>query len=105
MVKYAIKVNVIDNVVTMLVDAKKGEEVFVKFKEKGGKYIVNDNVPFGHKLAIRDIKLEEDVIKYGYQIGKASQNITTGDWVHIHNIKCNYKCLDRNGHPLPGQKN
>jgi (2R)-sulfolactate sulfo-lyase subunit alpha len=47
---------------------------------------VND-IPLGHKIALRDIAAGEQVIKYGRSIGKAAQAIKTGEHVHIHNVK------------------
>lgn len=41
----------------------------------------------GHKKALRDIKKGEDIIKYGYPIGYATQDISCGDAVHSHNMK------------------
>lgn len=42
------------------------------------------DIPAGHKLALRDIALDEDIIKYGVVIGRATQNISAGSWVHLH---------------------
>ena len=41
----------------------------------------------GHKIALKDIKAGEKVIKYGFPIGVASSDIKKGDWVHVHNVK------------------
>jgi len=41
----------------------------------------------GHKLAARDIKCGEQIIKYGYPIGVATTDIKAGEWVHTHNLK------------------
>ena len=41
----------------------------------------------GHKIALKDIKAGEKVIKYGFPIGVASCDISEGDWVHVHNVK------------------
>lgn len=46
-----------------------------------------ENVPQGHKMALRDIKMGESVVKYGFPIGFASCNIQKGAWVHTHNVK------------------
>ena len=42
------------------------------------------NIPDGHKLALRDIAAKEDIIKYGVVIGRATQAIPAGSWVHLH---------------------
>ena len=43
----------------------------------------------GHKYAIRDINCGEAVIKYGFPIGIAYQNIKKGEKVHSNNLKTN----------------
>lgn len=43
-------------------------------------------IPYGHKIAVRDIKLGELIFKYGEEIGIATQNIKKGDHVHIQNL-------------------
>ena len=49
------------------------------------------NIPAGHKFALRDIAKGELVIKYGEVIGRATENVRAGEWVHTHNLK---SCLD-----------
>ena len=48
---------------------------------------VNQRVPLGHKVALRDIPAGAQVVKYGVVIGRATQDITKGDHVHVHNVK------------------
>ena len=43
----------------------------------------------GHKYAIRDIAAGENVIKYGYPIGHATEDIRCGAHVHTHNLATN----------------
>ena len=45
------------------------------------------NLETGHKIALCDIQKGADVIKYGYPIGCATENIKKGDSVHSHNMK------------------
>ncbi len=47
----------------------------------------NDKIPAGHKFALRDIAKDQLVIKYGQIIGRATEDIKEGDWVHTHNVK------------------
>lgn len=49
--------------------------------------VCNQNVPIGHKVALRDLAVGEAVIKYGHDIGKVIQPIRRGDHVHTHNLK------------------
>jgi (2R)-sulfolactate sulfo-lyase subunit alpha len=48
---------------------------------------VNQPVPLGHKVALRDIPSGEPVVKYGGVIGRATRDIAKGDHVHVHNLK------------------
>ena len=42
--------------------------------------------PMGHKVALRDIEKGEPVIKYGFPIGSATEDIPAGSHVHTHNL-------------------
>nr|MDD6336325.1 altronate dehydratase family protein [bacterium] len=44
------------------------------------------DIPAGHKMASRDIAKGEYIIKYGNPIGRATQDIRAGEWVHTHNL-------------------
>jgi altronate dehydratase len=43
-------------------------------------------VPFGHKVALRDIACGAEVVKYGVVIGTAQADIAAGEHVHVHNL-------------------
>jgi (2R)-sulfolactate sulfo-lyase subunit alpha len=45
------------------------------------------DIPIGHKLALKDIKSGETIIKYGIDIGKSIADIKAGAHAHVHNIK------------------
>ena len=45
------------------------------------------DIPIGHKLAIRALKAGDTVIKYGVDIGRAVADIEPGEHAHVHNIK------------------
>ncbi len=49
--------------------------------------IAAQNIPAGHKMAIRSIPAGSQVIKYGFPIGIATEDIPQGCWVHTHNIR------------------
>ena len=86
-----------------MANCKAGDKVAVKFHGKQTVYPCNHDIPFGHKVAIKSINKGEPIIKYGEAIGSADSDIQAGDWVHIHNVKDDYMCLDKDGRPLPGQ--
>lgn len=48
-----------------------------------------DDVPRGHKIAIQNMAAGEQIIKYGYSIGHAKDDIAKGSWVHTHNCQSN----------------
>ena len=45
------------------------------------------DIPIGHKVALKDMAAGDTVIKYGVDIGKVVQPIRKGDHAHVHNIK------------------
>ncbi|WP_371068471.1 UxaA family hydrolase [Sediminibacillus sp. JSM 1682029] len=74
-----------DNVTIALRDLTPGESIIIE----GEEIIVQQAVRAGHKLARKPIPLNENVVKYGYPIGKASSPIEIGEWVHTHNVETN----------------
>ncbi|MGE4275610.1 MAG: UxaA family hydrolase [Lawsonibacter sp.] len=42
------------------------------------------DIPDGHKVALRPIQSGEPIVKYGVVIGAATQDIAPGTWVHLH---------------------
>ena len=53
----------------------------------------NEQIPAGHKYALSSIRKGEYVVKYGEIIGRATQDIAKGEWVHTHNVQSH---LDEN---------
>jgi altronate hydrolase len=54
---------------------------------KGKSIVVREDIPVPHKIALRKIKKDDVVHKYGYPIGYATRDIEEGEWVHTHNVK------------------
>jgi (2R)-sulfolactate sulfo-lyase subunit alpha len=44
-------------------------------------------IPLGHKLALRDFAVGDDVLKYGCVIGRIVAPVKAGEHVHTHNLK------------------
>ncbi|MCI7568824.1 MAG: UxaA family hydrolase [Desulfovibrio sp.] len=84
----ALKVNDKDNVATLFAEnVCAGTEVEVRDKKGNSRRIVvNDDIPYGHKLALEDIPAASPVIKYGEELGIAHTDIRKGDYVHVHNL-------------------
>lgn len=81
----AIKPN--DNVATAIRNLQPGQEVTVGIGDKMRCLTLRQAIDYGHKLAIRDIACGEEIIKYAAVIGKATQDISIGEHVHVHNVE------------------
>ena len=86
--KLALKVNEKDNVATLFVNGiKDGNEVEVRDKKGASQFVtVIGDIPYGHKVALRDIRKGEAIVKYGEELGAASKDIRFGEYVHVHNL-------------------
>jgi (2R)-sulfolactate sulfo-lyase subunit alpha len=49
--------------------------------------LVRQDVPIGHKVALRDLAVGDTVIKYGQDIGRVVAAVHKGDHVHTHSLK------------------
>ena len=78
-----------DDVGVAVMDLKKGATIGALTLEgkSAGKVKLLNNVPLGHKVAMRDLPKERPVIKYGRPVGRAVQPISRGAHVHTHNVK------------------
>ena len=83
----AMLLNAKDDVATALKALPKGEAVHAEAGERAVDVVLRQDVPFGHKVALRDIPKGEEILKYGLPIGRAQEDIRSGDWVHVHNCR------------------
>ena len=84
----ALKVNDLDNVATVFSnDAIAGCQVEVRDKKGNASFLnIHSDIPYGHKVALCDVHVGEDIIKYGESLGEATKEIVAGDYVHVHNL-------------------
>lgn len=75
-----------DNVVTCVTEVAKGETVVYMQGEKVCTITALDDIPYCHKIAVKDIGKGEAVIKYGESLGETSEKIEAGHWVADHNL-------------------
>ena len=84
----ALKVNDLDNVATIF-DYGITDGTIIEVRDKKGNSenvkVIGD-VPYGHKIAVKDIKKDEIITKYGEEIGIATADIKVGEYVHVHNL-------------------
>ncbi len=72
-----------DHVVIALQPFAKGDQLSL---EGGYALTLLDEVPKGHKVLTHAVRKGEHVLKFGYSIGVAKEDIEPGSWVHTHNM-------------------
>ena len=91
-----LQINKGDTVVVCLRPINAGEEI------KIGNHAVQAlrNTPAGHKILLCDTPKDKPIIKYGYPIGRAKENLKAGEWVNENNIQTNLSgTLEYEYHP------
>ena len=81
--KTYLRIHPTDNVAVALAPLSAGTSVELD----GISLTLAEDIPQGHKFALTDIPEDAQIIKYGYPIGIAKEDIHPGCWVHIHNIR------------------
>jgi (2R)-sulfolactate sulfo-lyase subunit alpha len=55
--------------------------------DKTVKLEANENIPIGHKVALKPLRKGDTVVKYGEDIGKMIADVGIGKHVHVQNLK------------------
>jgi len=79
-----------DNVGVVVIDSTEKDQEYscwVMESNKTEKIQSINNIPLGHKIALKDFKEGDTILKYGHDIGKVVASIKKGDHVHVHNVK------------------
>ncbi|MEL6361476.1 MAG: UxaA family hydrolase [Pseudomonadota bacterium] len=79
-----------DNVgVVVVEDLKAGTEMLCVVTEDNSDFhmTVAEDVPIGHKVALKGLSTDDAIIKYGCDIGRVVQPVEKGGHVHVHNLK------------------
>jgi altronate dehydratase small subunit len=82
----AIVLNRDDNVATLIDAAEAGARCVLQ-GEASGEFVLEQAVPFGHKVCIRATPAGGDIVKYGQVIGKAAKALAVGEHTHVHNVE------------------
>ncbi|MDE6399740.1 MAG: altronate dehydratase family protein [Muribaculaceae bacterium] len=83
--KRYIRINADDNVGVVLDENGLPEGEGISFGNLS--LTIGEGIERGHKFALRNIREGEPVIKYGFPIGIAKEDIKAGSWVHTHNLR------------------
>lgn len=79
-----------DSVGTIVVEGVKSGETLTGWVMEQDKMVslptINE-IPIGHKIALRDLNKDDTVIKYGVDIGRVVAPIKAGEHLHVHNVK------------------
>lgn len=79
-----------DNVGVVVVEGlKAGTEMLcvVTHDDTSFTLTAKDDVPIGHKIALKDMAVGDTAMKYGEDIGKFVAAVEKGGHVHVHNVK------------------
>ena len=53
----------------------------------GFEWTPNEAIKQGHKIAVKNLAIDENVLRYGQIIGQTKQAIKQGDHIHTHNLE------------------
>ena len=75
--------------VVVVEGVKAGQELtgWIMEDDKEVTITAQSDIPIGHKLAVRPLAVNDTVIKYGVDIGRAVAPIRVGEHAHVQNIK------------------
>ena len=76
-----------DNIGIIKQEVSKGQKILIRNSELDVLIEAKEDIPFGFKIAIKDINQKDIIYKYGEAIGMASAPISKGDMVHVHNVE------------------
>ena len=80
-----------DSVATLLDDVPAAPaKVRILGSRDQGEVTAAEPIVAAHKIALRDIRAGEPIVKFGVAIGAASSDILAGQWVHLHNCTSNF---------------
>lgn len=78
-----------DDMATVLSPVQAGDRLEIIDRDflSVGFVVAAADIPFAHKIALRDIAAGEKVKKCGEIIGRATTAIPEGDYLHVHNVQ------------------
>lgn len=91
-----------DNVAVAIQTIAPGQTIVVPDANGDITVIATEEIPAGHKIALRDMPEGESVIKYGYRIGFTKEPVAQGAWIHTQNLRTGLgELLEYSYEPVP----
>lgn len=84
-----IHINPSDNVAVALCPLSAGKVIEIN----GSPIQLAEDIPAGHKIALRDFAADEEVVKYGFPIGHTVTAVRKGQWLNERNVRTNLSGL------------
>ena len=75
-----------DNIGFIKQEVSKGQKINIQCQEIEGLIDAKEDIPFGFKIALKNINQGERIYKFGEAIGIARVPIAKGEMVHVHNV-------------------
>jgi len=79
-----------DNVAVVVVEGVRAGmalDGWIMDEDQATSVVARQDIPIGHKVALRDLAAGDAVIKYGIDMGRVVAPIQAGQHAHVHNIK------------------
>lgn len=83
----AVRMHAEDSVAVVVKEVAAGERIVFPGCEGEAPIEAREPIPYGHKVAVRPVKANHPVIKYGEWMGIATADIEVGCHVHVHNVR------------------
>lgn len=82
----ALLIDDIDNVVTCVTEVPAGSEVFYRKGDEVLSLRAEEDIPYCHKIALKDFAKDDEVIKYGEMLGRTVEPVAKGHWLWDKNM-------------------
>ncbi|MFL5563366.1 MAG: UxaA family hydrolase, partial [Gemmatimonadaceae bacterium] len=79
----AVRIHPSDDVAVATRALVAGEDIVIAEE----RVIVRDDIPAGHKIALRTLAAGAEPKKYGFVIGVTTERVERGSWIHSHNLR------------------
>ena len=82
----ALLIDDIDNVVTCVTEVPAGSEVYYRKGDEVLSLKAEEDIPYCHKVALKDFAEGDEVIKYGESLGRTTEAVKKGCWLWDKNM-------------------